>query len=86
MFCLVRSQFGELASPGSGSRKGEARRHPDRARAQLRRDSLLRDDGFEVAHFTWQQITQTPCLVAVSIRKAFRRGTGDAAVGAGRVG
>jgi predicted transcriptional regulator of viral defense system len=47
---------------------------PERARAQLRRDSLLRDDGFEVVHFTWQQITQTPEQVAVSIRKAFRRG------------
>ena len=47
---------------------------PDRARAQLRRDSRLRDDGFEVVHFTWQQITQAPELVAASIRKAFRRG------------
>jgi predicted transcriptional regulator of viral defense system len=47
---------------------------PQRARAQLRRDSLLRDDGFEVVHFTWQQITQTPEHVAASIRKAFRRG------------
>jgi hypothetical protein len=47
---------------------------PDRARAQLRRDSLLRDDGFEVVHFTWQQITETPEHVAASIRKAFRRG------------
>jgi len=46
---------------------------PERARAQLRRDSLLRDDGFEVVHFTWQQITQTPEQVALSIRKAFRR-------------
>jgi hypothetical protein len=47
---------------------------PDRARAQLRRDSLLRDDGFEVVHFTWRQITQTPEHVADSIRKAFSRG------------
>ena len=46
---------------------------PQRARAQLRRDSLLRDDGFEVVHFTWQQITQAPEHVAASIRKAFRR-------------
>jgi Protein of unknown function (DUF559)/Transcriptional regulator, AbiEi antitoxin len=59
---------------------------PQRARAQLRRDSLLRDDGFEVVHFTWQQITQTPDQVAVSIRKAFRRGARNAAVGAGRAG
>ena len=47
---------------------------PGRARAQLRRDALLRDDGFEVVHFTWQQITQAPEQVAASIRKAFRRG------------
>jgi predicted transcriptional regulator of viral defense system len=59
---------------------------PDRARAQLRRDSMLRDDGFEIVHFTWQQITQTPEQVAISIRKAFRRGASNAAVGAGRAG
>jgi hypothetical protein len=52
--------------------------NPDRARAQLRRDSLLRDDGFEVVHFTWQQITQTPEQVALSIRNAFRRGARNA--------
>jgi hypothetical protein len=51
---------------------------PDRARAQLRCDSLLRDDGFEVVHFTWQQITQAPELVAASVRKAFRRGVRNA--------
>ena len=59
---------------------------PQRARAQLRRDSMLRDDGFEVVHFTWQQITQAPELVAASIRKAFGRAARNAAVGAGRVG
>jgi len=59
---------------------------PDRARAQLRRDSLLRDDGFEVVHFTWQQITQTPEHVAASIRKAFSRGARNAAERAGRAG
>jgi predicted transcriptional regulator of viral defense system len=48
---------------------------PQRARAQLRRDSLFRDEGFEVVHFTWQQITQTPQQVAASIRNAFRRNT-----------
>ena len=48
---------------------------PHRARAQLRRDSLFRDEGFEVVHFTWQQITQTPEHVAASIRNAFRRNT-----------
>ncbi|HEY2077850.1 MAG TPA: type IV toxin-antitoxin system AbiEi family antitoxin domain-containing protein [Streptosporangiaceae bacterium] len=48
---------------------------PERARAQLRRDSLFRDEGFEVVHFTWQQITHAPEQVAASIRKAFRRNT-----------
>jgi hypothetical protein len=33
---------------------------PQRARAQLRRDSLFRDEGYEVVHFTWRQITETP--------------------------
>jgi len=59
---------------------------PGRARAQLRRDSMLRDDGFEVVHFTWPQITQTPEQVAASIRKAFRRGTRNAAAGIAKAG
>jgi hypothetical protein len=49
-----------------------------RAMAQLRRDMLLREDGFEVVHFTWDQITQTPQAVAASIRAAFRRGVRNA--------
>lgn len=32
---------------------------PNRARQQLRRDMLLREDGFEVVHFTWDQVTGT---------------------------
>jgi hypothetical protein len=48
---------------------------PQRARAQLRRDSLFRDEGYEVVHFTWQQITEQPQQVAASIRNAFRRNT-----------
>jgi hypothetical protein len=59
---------------------------PDRARAQLARDCLLRDDGFEIVHFTWQQITQTPQHVALSIRKAFRRGARNATIAARRAG
>jgi very-short-patch-repair endonuclease len=35
---------------------------------------LLREDGFEVVHFTWDQITDTPQRVAASIRAAFQRG------------
>ena len=52
--------------------------NPERARQQLRRDSRLREDGFEVVHFTWWQITRTPEAVALSIRKAFRRGLRNA--------
>jgi hypothetical protein len=46
---------------------------PSRAKAQLERDARLRAAGFEVVHFTWQEITQTPSQVAASIRSAFRR-------------
>ena len=47
---------------------------PDRARQQLRRDAKLRQAGFEVLHFTWWEITQTPENVAASIQAAFARG------------
>jgi hypothetical protein len=46
---------------------------PSRAIAQLERDKRLREAGFEVVHFTWQEITRTPGQVAASIRAAFRR-------------
>jgi len=46
---------------------------PSRAKAQLERDARLREAGFEVVHFTWQEITQAPGQVAGSIRAAFRR-------------
>jgi hypothetical protein len=46
----------------------------DRAIAQLRRDAALRAAGFQVVHFTWQEIVKTPGQVAASIREAFRRG------------
>ena len=48
---------------------------PLRARAQLERDSWLRSLGYEVVHFTWEEITTMPELVAGRIRDAFRRGT-----------
>lgn len=48
---------------------------PARAMAQLERDARLRAAGFEVVHFTWQQITRTPDHVVASIRAAFQRGT-----------
>jgi predicted transcriptional regulator of viral defense system len=46
---------------------------PRRARAQLQRDAKLREAGFEVVHFTWQQINWEPALVAARIRAAFKR-------------
>jgi hypothetical protein len=46
----------------------------DRAISQLRRDAALRAAGFEVVHFTWQEIVKTPGQVAASLREAFRRG------------
>jgi len=42
---------------------------------QLRRDAELRDAGFEVVHFGWRDIYDTPAQVAESIRAAFRRGS-----------
>lgn len=53
---------------------------PERARAQLARDSWLRSLGYEVVHFTWEEITTMPELVAARIREAFRRGMLLAAV------
>jgi hypothetical protein len=47
---------------------------PSRARAQLQRDAELRAAGFEVVHFTWDEIMRAPGQVAASIRTAFRRG------------
>jgi hypothetical protein len=48
---------------------------PGRAIEQLDRDARLRDAGFEVVHFTWQEITVTPWQVIGRIRAAFARGT-----------
>jgi hypothetical protein len=45
---------------------------PSRARAQLRRDKRLREAGYEVVHFSWQDITARPAEAADSIRAAFR--------------
>jgi hypothetical protein len=47
---------------------------PGRAISQLNRDARLRDAGFEVVHFTWQEITMTPRQVVDRIRAAFARG------------
>lgn len=42
---------------------------------QLRRDSFLRELGYEVAHFTWDDITRDQDRVAAVIKTAFRRGS-----------
>jgi len=47
---------------------------PARAMAQLERDARLRAAGFEVVHFTWQDITRAPGQVVASIKTAFQRG------------
>jgi predicted transcriptional regulator of viral defense system len=57
---------------------------PGLARRQLRRDHLLRAEGYEVVHFTWQDINFSPELVATWIRQAFRRQV-ESGVAQGRV-
>jgi len=47
---------------------------PGRAVRQLRRDALLREAGFEVVHFTWDEITRVPGQVVAALRRAFERG------------
>ena len=48
---------------------------PGRAVLQLERDKRLRDAGYEVVHFSWQEVTENPAYVATAIRTAFRRAT-----------
>ncbi len=45
--------------------------NPQRARDQMRRDRLLRDEGYKVVHFTWRELFETAGLVITRIRKAF---------------
>jgi hypothetical protein len=70
---------GDLAAAGMSA--GQVRR-------AVRRGALLRlrygtyapvadaatPAGFEVVHFTWQQVTRTPDQVVASLKTAFRRG------------
>ena len=46
-----------------------------RARQQLLRDAFLRELGYEVAHFSWNDVTTDQHRVAAVIRTAFRRGS-----------
>ncbi len=52
---------------------------PGRAKAQLRRDRQLREAGFEVLHFDWNEVTTMPGQVAASILAAFERASRRAA-------
>jgi hypothetical protein len=54
---------------------------PASARARFWRDAKLREAGFEVVHFGWDEIVRVPHQVAASIRAAFQRGAHRAAAG-----
>jgi hypothetical protein len=41
--------------------------------AELKRDRLLREAGWEVVHFTWKELFTDPAVVAARIRTAFDR-------------
>jgi hypothetical protein len=45
----------------------------DAAIAELKRDRLLREAGYEVVHFTWKELFAEPARVAARIRAAFTR-------------
>lgn len=40
--------------------------------AELKRDRLLREAGYEVVHFTWQELVRDPARVVARVRRAFR--------------
>jgi hypothetical protein len=41
--------------------------------AELKRDRLLREAGYEVVHFTWAELFSDPARVVARIRQAFAR-------------
>jgi very-short-patch-repair endonuclease len=43
----------------------------EKAIAELKRDRLLREAGYEVIHFTWQELFSDPIRVAGRIREVF---------------
>lgn len=45
----------------------------ERAIAERKRDRLLQEAGFDVIHFTWQELFADPGRVATRIREAFAR-------------
>jgi hypothetical protein len=60
-----------------------AGKYDDRSRAirQLRRDKRLREAGYEVVHFDWNEINGDPGYVAASVRAAFKLGGRNGADG-----
>jgi len=54
--------------------------NPEQARKQLRRDAELREAGFEVVHFGWQELRLNPDQVIEAIRAAFVRSTARQAI------
>jgi len=48
---------------------------PRRAREQIVRDTRLRDAGYKVVHFTWNELFRTPERVIARIRTAFSAST-----------
>jgi hypothetical protein len=48
---------------------------PQRARQQIQRDSLLREAGYKVVHFTWTELFTDSARVIARIRKAFETPT-----------
>jgi predicted transcriptional regulator of viral defense system len=47
----------------------------DDAIKELKRDRLLREAGYDVVHFTWQELFSEPARVATRVRDAFGRAT-----------
>lgn len=45
---------------------------PAEAVAELKRDRLLREAGYEVVHFTWKELFRDPARVVARVRRAFR--------------
>ena len=63
-------------------------KYDDRSRFgyERRRDLWLRGAGYEVVHFSWQEITTQPDYVRSTLRAAFQRGAREWRSGGGRAG
>ena len=59
-YCVIAEADGLLKYDGG-----------EKAIAELKRDRLLREAGYEVIHFTWQELFSDPVRVAGRIRAAF---------------